>query len=62
MDKFNFNELMEEYIIPASSFSLEAWITGDLVTLSSLIDAELQKRHDEESLSDYEKWCFEKSL
>jgi hypothetical protein len=43
-----FNLLMEEYIIPADVFDINAWTTADLVKLSNLIDAELQARYDAE--------------
>lgn len=42
-----FESLIDDYIMPAALFHIEVWTTGDLVTLSNLIDAELQKRYDE---------------
>jgi hypothetical protein len=40
-----FESLMDEYTIPAMAFDIDCWTTGDLVALSNLIDAELQKRY-----------------
>jgi hypothetical protein len=41
-----FNELLNEYLVPADPFDIDVWTTGDLVKLSNIIDAELQMRYD----------------
>lgn len=46
MDEVDFDYLMEDYTLPAAVIPLAGWATADLVTLSTQINAELQKRHD----------------
>jgi hypothetical protein len=47
-DLVTFDYLMEDYTLPATVVPLYGWATADLVALAQQIDAELQKRHDEQ--------------
>lgn len=41
-----FDSLMEDYTLSAAIVPLEGWGTADLATLQTEINAELQRRHD----------------
>lgn len=44
MDEFE--ELLDDYTLPATIIPLADWNSKDLATLQTLINAELQRRHD----------------